>query len=175
MPGLVDTLNVGVPADERARGKGAAEFYAVEEYLSLRNPSGTIYKVTGRLRLRNAARVISELGSNEIRVRGLPNRAYIDTRVVGAGAEAWKFVTPMVRATVDDAAGIYAEHALGAAIAQGSSLGAITASRFRHAPLIVGQSGSTGAQYGRLRTDLARAVLRPGEDLLAWLAAHKQV
>ncbi|WP_147423995.1 hypothetical protein [Microbacterium sp. AG1240] len=173
---VVVTVIPASPEAER-RGKGSAEFEVVERYLSgLRGKYQTIYKVTGRLALEDAARLVVPLRDEEVRARAALDRSYVDTRLVGAGRSAWQFLLEDMVADIDDMRGVYVEHVLAARIATGLALRQISMSRFPWKPVFLGVSGTTGGIYGGNKFRRLIAVpQRYVESKLAALAQRKQV
>lgn len=175
---LVSYAHVDPPAHVRARGKGASEWSMIASAIAQARDltaGTTIYKVTGRLTLANAPRVLVPLGPHDVAVRMTADRSFADTRVIGARREIWESVLLPAGDDADDGRGVYVEHAVAGHIARAAALRRCEVRSFPVRPRIVGASGSTGADYGDSRPELLDVVTGRLEGWLRQLASKKQV
>jgi hypothetical protein len=108
-----------------------------------------VLKVTGRLTLRNARRLILSLAGSEEDVRCdlRRNLTVSDSRIFFASSGFLRdFLVPRI-GEVDDAHGVYLEHVLARAVHRALAEGRKWAP-LPTKPRIRGQSGTTGAVYG---------------------------
>ena len=87
-------LSAPPPVGVIKRGKGAAEAEMIDYALSqldLLEDQHHLFKVTGRLYVRNIRRIIPRMrGRREIILRGTLDRSSVDTRFFGASGDVWR-------------------------------------------------------------------------------------
>lgn len=160
-----------------ARGKGASEFHVIEQYAThnglLINDDDCLYKATGRLILANPGLCVGTLSGREVRVRMTLDRSFADTRLVGAGSIGWRYIFSDIQNSINDRAGVYAEHAVAASIAGRAPRREVVLTRFPRRPRFIGQSGSNGTKYGQTFAPAAASAAL--EKLLVDFGRSKQV
>ncbi|MBA8848145.1 hypothetical protein [Microcella alkalica] len=172
----IEVISCEVDREAERRGKGAAEFHAIEKYMgSASAPDGdtTLYKVTGRLFVRNAMECITPLAQEEIRIRMTLDRTFADSRFFGASSLLWRTLLADISSKMNDEKSMIAEVVLAAEVAHAAAIGDILISRFPRRPVFEGKSGSTGEIYRQ--TPVRDSLLAPLEKVLARLASRKQV
>lgn len=162
-----------------SRGKGSVEAAAIDHALTsgaagISNDS-TFYKATGRLVVRNAPQLLTQLPSNTVTVRRSVDGKYCDTRFFGTTVKFWNEHLADMGADVDDNEGRYIEHVLAHRLREAEYRKGSLVRRFGTRPIIDGQSGTTGAKYGRLGSLTRGSLLRPVESFLADRFSSKQV
>ncbi len=165
------------PTDEQlTRGKGAAEAAALDHALMSLNleREATVVKVTGRLFVENAVRLLKPVVPNHASVRRSLDRRYCDSRFFSTTAGFWLDHLAGMGEDVNDAVGRYLEHSLGFRLIGAEFVGGATIDSFPVRPLIVGQSGSAGTRYGTAIDRLRGPLLGPAERLARGFA-RKQV
>ena len=165
------------PSPELAdRGKGALEAdtidYVMNSWARI-DPDRTVHKLTGRLLLANAGKVLKTVGSNSVRVRRTLDRAYCDTRVVTVRVQQWQENYSGMAAEVDDANGRYLEHTLAHRLINAEYSSGLTVEQFAERPSFVGMSGSSGRQYAAGPSVLRSLAVRIESKVLP-RAASKQ-
>lgn len=174
----VDVITYESLDGEARNGKGAIEAaamdYAVQNTRFDLNGQSALYKVTGRLTLGNARRLLKGPGSNAAIVRRSLDRRYCDTRFFGTTVKFWRDHLLEMASEVNDAEGRYLEHVFAHRLSDAEYRSNAHVTPFAQRPLIGGQSGTTGAKYGQgpsLGRDL---ILRPVEKLLHKHLSRKQ-
>lgn len=164
---------------DNARGKGPFEVEAIRRGLAaISQESGddrTVYKGTGRLVLSNAGALVQDLGSRSVRIRMTADRSFADTRFLGGTVATWHRVLLDDTDQIDELAGIYLEHVVAGSVARAAAMRSINLERLPQRPVFDGQSGSTGETYTSQYLRTPERLRRLGEDLLASIAARKQV
>lgn len=160
------------------RGKGAAEAamidYAVSRLDDLADDD-ILFKITGRLFIRNAQRVIPlQQGSRQIVMRASLDWTYADTRFLGASGDIWRECFDAMDAEVDESRGIFLEHVVARRSYVAASSGAATVRRFAGRPHFVGLGGTGGHNYGGPRAFWQRLTRAPLEAFLRHLPPDKQ-
>lgn len=164
--------------DQLRRGKGAVELAAIEHALNTHDalvPESTVYKCTGRLTLLNVAHTVATLAPTSVRVRMTLDRSWADTRLVGATVQTWRDVLVPGAHKIDDDRNRYFERVMAAQLAPRLALGELQLERFPSRPIFTGVSGTSGRSYSPQLSRAKERVWRPLEDLLARVAARKQV
>lgn len=164
---------------DAARGKGfveaAAVQFALSEIVASSGEETTVHKLTGRLVLENAARVLQPADWPVVRVRMTVDRSFADTRLISARAVDWREVVLSESSSIDEPNGVYIEHTVAAGLARAAALRRVSLERFGARPRIIGQSGSTGAAYRGERFRVMANAAYFAEKRIASLAARKQV
>jgi hypothetical protein len=168
------------PTDNLAsRGKGAVEAAAIDHVLGLSattmTRSSTFYKVTGRLLVSNAKKLLFDVRENTAVVRRSMNGVYCDTRFFGTTVGFWRDQMTGMANEVDDAEGRYLEHVMAHRLTDAEYAKAAEVIRFPQRPIIVGRSGTTGSTYGGFGAAARSLLLAPYEKLLADKMMTKQV
>lgn len=162
-----------------AVGKGTLEAEAIRRGLEIvRSESGgghTVYKVTGRLVLTNARRLVQDLGPRAARVRMTVDRTFADTRFLGGSIGVWDRVLLADVDRIDEPRGVFLEHVVAGSLGRAVALKDVAVERFPVRPLFDGRSGSTGQLYSRRRPRPVESVYRLAETALTAVAARKQV
>lgn len=162
--------------DQVRRGKGAVEGAALEHALTFLSTErdATVVKVTGRLVVENAVRLLEPVAPNSARVRRTLDRKYCDSRFFATTAGFWADHLAGMGGDVDDAVGRYIEHSLAYRLIAAEFFDSSTVEPFPVRPLIVGQSGASGARYGTGVDRLKGPLLQAAEQVMLRLAS-KQV
>lgn len=177
----VDYQNYEPSPDELSRGKGAVELRAIDDALSRAIPNLrddlTLYKLTGRLFVRNLTKLMAPVPSMTLAARGTLDRSWVDTRLLGARISFWKDMLCAAAPLCDDSRGIYVERAIPAHLARRIVLGDVRVQRFPQRPQFSGVSGSTGRVYGTsaIRSGVETIIGAPLESAMARLSSMKQV
>jgi len=160
-----------------SRGKGAAELAAVQfalGQLTACTDETAVYKVTGRLMLRNPE-IIRHLEPDDVLVRMTLDRSFADTRILGASKRVWMGLFADTGVDLDDDSGLFLEHFIAGQVARASALKQVRLQRFSSRPEFIGTSGQSGLSYDTRRPRIWRRLGRIGEDFLSWLGSRKQV
>lgn len=157
------------------RGKGALEADAIDAAVALLQERGvaandTIYKVTGRLWMENAGRILRPAGPGEIVGRRRIDRTDVDTRLIGAQLETWRRTLHGMGAEVDEAAGRYVEHVVAHRIFEAEYHGSATMGTFAERVTFAGVSGTRGVAFGSVRERSRAAFGRPAAAVGSWLS-----
>lgn len=164
-------------AFEVAKGKGAVEFSAIA-WLGNNSSifdSGTLYKATGRLVVRNARSLVQELPPLSVAVRRVLDRSFVDTRFFGASCDVWQGLAEFLSQNADDRSNYYAEHALGSYLGYPRDGRQISVQRFAQRPRIDGVSGSNGERYIANMSGIKDIMMSPIEAVMVKMAHKKQV
>jgi hypothetical protein len=166
------------PTDaQAARGKGAVEAAALEHALVALEPrrESTIVKVTGRLVIENAHRLVVPIAENVAVVRRTLDRRYCDSRFFLTTAGFWTDHLADMGRDVDDSAGRYLEHSLAHRLIRSEFLDQTRVEQFPIRPLFSGRSGTNGNRYGTVRDRLSSPLMGAAEHALAHRLGSKQV
>jgi hypothetical protein len=165
------------PGDVAERGKGAAEAAMIDYAISCLDDldeNDVIFKVTGRLFVRNVHRVIPiREGRSQICVRATLDWSWVDTRFFGASVDVWRQHLRGMAMIVDERERVYLEHIV-ARRAMGASWSGVEVKRFRRRPAFAGQSATTGHIYANWRAPLRHLVSLSTEALLRHIPSDKQ-
>lgn len=160
-------------------GKGPLEVDAIRRGLAVVEQdfgdTRTVYKATGRLVLTNAAALVRDLGATTLRIRMTADRSFADARFLGCPVAVWERVLLADTDHIDERGGVYLEHVFAGSVARAAATRTISLERFPTRPSFEGQSGSTGKIYTSRGLRTPKRLRRLGEDLLAAIAARKQV
>jgi hypothetical protein len=175
----INVLSFDAGDTKADRGKGRIEAEAILHGLSAiqqtSGAGGTVYKGTGRLVVRNAARILRRLPPEAVQIRMTADRSFADTRLLGASIGTWQQVVLADRDYIDEMRGVFLEHTVAASVGRAAALKTIQIQRFSQRPSFDGQSGSTGRQYRSAGQGPGAILRRIAEGRLAALAARKQV
>lgn len=166
------------PTDaQAARGKGAVEAAALEHALVTLEPAreSTVVKVTGRLVVENAERLIAPVAENVARVRRTLDRRYCDSRFFLTTAGFWTDHLTDMGEDVDDSAGRYLEHSLAHRLIRSEFFGHAQVELFPVRPVFSGRSGTNGNRYGTMRDRFSSPLIGAAEHVLAQKLGSKQV
>ncbi len=160
------------PPDAVSRGKGAAEASIIAagiDVLASRPGSEVVYKCTGRLWVKNFPSCLpGRLQSHRLLIADIPRGPFdwVDSRLVGASLELWRSSLRGLGSDSDDRVGINFEHRLATVMRRLAVEGTGVVANFAEKPWFIGQSGTTGAQYGAGVSEWTRHVLlRPLDRL----------
>lgn len=160
-------------------GKGSVEAAAIDHALNSGAADiaedSTFFKATGRLVVKNASDLLTRLPNNTAVVRRSLDGKYCDTRFFGTTVKFWNEHLSGMGTDVDDNEGRYIEHVLAHRLRETEYRERSLIQRFATRPDIDGQSGTTGAKYGRLGTLTVGSLLKPIETVLASRFSSKQV
>lgn len=147
----VTVVSYDPDADLLTHGKGAVEAAAIDHALGSLglDDADTLYKVTGRLGVANAARIVRPLRTPLVRVRRSLDRRFVDTRFLGATVGSWRTVLSDMATEVDDDGGRMLEYVVGHRLIEAEWNDQVRVERFPRVPRFVGVSGTTGSDYGR--------------------------
>ncbi|MBM9469125.1 hypothetical protein [Nakamurella leprariae] len=158
------------------RGKGAIEAEMIDRTVGLLTDDTTaMYKITGRLTIANADRVITELPERTVVARGLLDRSRFDMRVVGASRAIWARDLSGMCDEVDEARGTDLGNVLAARLMHASAVRQVRVNRFAERPRLRGVSGTRGEDYGRPTRRIAELLMEPIDRAAFSLAARKSV
>jgi hypothetical protein len=163
------------------RGKGAIESAALDHalaHLATQDQSSrTVHKVTGRLRISNADKVLRSHSVGEISIRRTIDRRYVDTRLLSFTIYDWQNNFREMYSEVEDPKGRYLEHVFARRLAEAEYARRLRVSAFRSRPMVEGVSGSTGARYGKGRNLSAalNLLMDPIEKTMLTRLSDKQV
>ncbi|MFF1382219.1 hypothetical protein ACFVWT_01500 [Arthrobacter sp. NPDC058288] len=171
----VRVVDFHAPEDTKQHGKGAVESAALDAaILACGLPdSSTVHKVTGRLTLRNAERLVAPL-DNGARVRRTLDRTYCDTRFFSTNVKFWQTHLSGMANEVADDSGRYLEHVMAHRLMK-AEYGGTAVQRFPERPMLLGVSGTTGKSYGTLWQRALSPVLLRVEGLLDTRLRLKQI
>ncbi|YAL84101.1 hypothetical protein ACMYYO_04630 [Dermacoccaceae bacterium W4C1] len=163
--GLAESAKVtfrSAPAQQAsaALGKGAIEADAVDTVireLAAEGAGRSVYKVTGRLQVRNPGTVLTELSDGHAVARRTLDRSYCDTRFVGATVAVWHTWLSDMGPQVDDGAGRYLEHVVASRLAAAEFAGVVV-DRFSRRPQLHGVSATRGESVANWRHRLVDTV-----------------
>lgn len=143
-------------AEDVARGKGAVEARAMDDYFEHADLPGelTFYKCTGRLSVRNAAQVVQPLRVGEIAIRRRIDGLWVDTRFFGATCGVWKSHLTGMADQVCDQEDVHLEHVMARRVLLGLGRDDLRVKRLPAHPEWEGMSGTSGTQYRVHRTSL---------------------
>jgi hypothetical protein len=154
-----------------ATGKGPAEarmFREVKPFLDESDlPIDYVFKVTGRLRITNIARIVAmsnPVPSYAARLRRDLN--YMDTRLFGMDPLTWLSVTPALESDIDESSGQFLEHALFRALTKFGSNAGVPWTPILPAPNFAGVSGSHGEKYGGMKARLRNLTTNAAHRLM---------
>jgi hypothetical protein len=172
---LISAPHPGAVAE---RGKGAAEAamidYAISRLDGL-DADDVLFKVTGRLYVRNVRRVIPiRHGRGQIFVRATLDWSFVDTRFFGASADVWRRHFNDMQDAVDEREGVFLEHVVARRSLNAGWSGAVTVKRFAGRPAFVGYGGTTGGSYADWRSKLRHFASTPLEAFLRHIPPDKQ-
>ncbi|WP_456786669.1 hypothetical protein [Cellulomonas sp. P5_C5] len=170
VPSGLDLLALPVPPQGIVtRGKGASEALMMDAFAAAHpDDEGLWLKATGRLFVRNASRIVPDVGSSAAVVARLSlDLRHMDTRFFGASPAVWLRHLVGAASEVDEASGTRIEHVLCRRVLRSLGDGA-TLVRMRGQPAFVGRSGTwsrrrydgTLADGRRLAADSVDALLR---------------
>ena len=174
----VGFVSYDVPPGLAAGGKGAIEATAIDHALASLEPSPdtVLVKVTGRLLVANAAKVVGPVGDATVRVRRSLDRSFADTRIVVTTVGTWSEHLCGMGADVDDDHGRWLERVAAQRLILGEYAGALTVQRFPSPPRFAGASGTTGARYDGWRTrSVPPVVQRKAEGAVRRLLGRRLV
>ena len=159
--GLVDRLSrhsivtqtVKAPNEVENQGKGASEAFMIDAFVAQLGASDlSAYKVTGRLRVTNYRESMQVVQPSTVVVRMTLNRAYADTRVLGASIDVWKRELNAMYDDVDEGRGVWLEHVVASRLAAAHALKRLNVERFNRRPRLQGMSGTHAlTMYGGRR------------------------
>jgi hypothetical protein len=157
------------------RGKGAAEAVALDDALVNYQLSkeSTVVKVTGRLQVRNATRLIIP-SAGDVRVRRTLDRRYCDTRFFISSYAVWESTLTGMHHEVDDSNGRYLEHVMAKRLIDAEYTG-VEVARFAERPQIIGSSGTTNQKYGSWDQRFRGALMRGFEEVAMKKLVRKQI
>lgn len=171
----IDFLNVHPTLEAQERGKGAVESQMIDAAVSeLGDTDETIYKITGRLTLANAARCLIPLAENSVCARVTIDGKWADTRVIGATSYVWKSHLSNMARDVDDNKRRFLEHVSAYRIRKAEFESNVNLRRFKQRPIILGASGSTGKRYNIAGQRIRARAFSVAENTFGQLAAVKQ-
>lgn len=158
----VGFVSYDAPAGLAAGGKGAIEAAAIDHALASLDaaPDTVLVKVTGRLLVENAARVIGPVDDATVQVRRSVDRAFADTRFVVTTVGTWREHLTGMGEEVDDDHGRWLERVAAQRLILGEYAGSLTVQRFPDPPRFTGASGTTGARYDGWRARVVPPVVQ---------------
>lgn len=160
-------------------GKGAFEASAIDAAIAeLELPDlSPLCKITGRLRVLHADRVISRpIGTGIVRVRRTIDRSFCDTRFLQTTAGTWRSVLGDMAHACDDGSGHWLERVVAERLVTAEYADRVGVERFPARIVVMGQSGTTGHTYGsRLEASLPEVVMRKVEGLAKRTFGHLTV
>ncbi|GGG21832.1 hypothetical protein GCM10007304_39590 [Rhodococcoides trifolii] len=156
---------------EKGKGNGEAlMFDRVAEFLNLSPiPIRTVTKITGRLKVKNHATLLSRCASFDrfISCRVSSDLKQVDTKYFVTDCATWTTYMTGLEPLVDEINGRYLEHAAALRFAQ-TRFDGLAWVQFRRRLHIEGISGSTGVPYGtfkhRIREGMGIAATRIMSD-----------
>jgi hypothetical protein len=159
------------------RGKGAVEAAALDYALSVIEPASesAVVKVTGRLIVKNAIRLVRPLPENAIRARRTLDRGYCDSRFFVASAGFWADHLHGMAEEVRDGDGRYLEHVLAHRMSNAEFANGARVERFPERPSFLGTSGTSGTRYGSVLDRVKSPSIGIAERMLFRQLARKQV
>lgn len=162
--------------DLLARGKGAVEAAALDEWMWT-GPAAetTVFKGTGRLVVRNAARLLRAAPVAGVIARRRADFSWVDTRFIGLRPATWRTTFSGMSKEIDDEQGVYLEHVAGYRLLRAVATREASWAPFAERPQFLGRSGTTGQQYRALPTAVLGRVMRPAETTLRVVAGRKQL
>jgi hypothetical protein len=171
-------LSAPLPGGVIQRGKGAAEAamidYALSE-LDLLEDEHHLFKVTGRLYVRNIRRIIPRVrGRREIILRGTLDRSLVDTRFFGASGDVWRRNLRSMPDEVEEDAGVFIEHVVARRSLHAAWADGVHIRRFAGRPAFSGCAGTSGLDYGGSLRLLRHFTASPLEALLRRMPPTKQ-
>lgn len=171
-------LQFEASAEAKSRGKGAIEADALDAAIRSLSvwlgPRSTVYKVTGRLTLKDSTGVIAGLESHSFRVRRTMDRKFCDSRIFAASFSSWGSWLTGMGADVDDSSHRFLEHVIAKRVIDAEYAGS-SVDRFIQRPVLVGQSGTSGEKYGGILQTFSQRALAPIENLAAKHLLTKQI
>jgi len=175
LPILISAPSPGVAID---RGKGAAEGAMIDYALSrldLLEDEHHLFKVTGRLYVRNVRRIIPPVrGPQEIILRGTLDGSSVDTRFFGASGDVWRRNMRGMQDEVEEADGVFIEHVVARRSLQAAWADGVVIRRFAGRPAFEGRAGTTGVEYGGSLGMLRHLAFAPLEAFLRRVPPTKQ-
>ena len=158
----VDVVAYTAPTGLAAGGKGAIEAEAIDHALAVLDPllDTVLVKVTGRLVIENAARVIGPIGDATVQVRRSLDRGFADTRFIVTTVGTWRAHLTGMGAQVDDDHGRWLERVAAQRLILGEYDGTLTVQRFPDPPRFTGASGTTGVRYDGWRARVVPPVVQ---------------
>lgn len=173
--GRLEIVEWSPAASAVERGKGAVEAGAIDHVVGLLADRRvtTLTKVTGRLRLANPRAVLSELAPNSAMVRRTLDRRFADTRLIHAALDVWGNVLGEMANEVDEADRVYLEHVVALRLIRAEYERGTAVLRFPQRPRFLGQSGTSGANYGGAGSGIRARVMQRLEDVVQRLAAKQ--
>ncbi|UIJ35545.1 hypothetical protein [Allobranchiibius sp. GilTou73] len=158
----VGYVSYSLPAGLASGGKGAIEAAAIDHALDTLDPAPdtVLVKVTGRLLVENAARVIGPVGDATVQVRRSLDRAFADTRFVVTTVGTWREHLSGMGVEVDDDRARWLERVAAQRLIVGEYAGTLTVQRFPDPPRFVGASGTTGVRYDGWRARVVPPVVQ---------------
>ena len=166
------------PTAISTKGKGAVEAHMIDTAIDSIGGSDrvdAVYKVTGRLVVRNADSCLTNLPSRSVVARGLINRSRFDVRCIGASVDVWKDSLNGMWREVDESNGIDLGNVVAARLALGTLNRTLELHRFPERPRIRGRSATRGVRYGSVPRVAAERLLGPVDAALATFAGRKSV
>lgn len=157
------------PSDEHvSRGKGSVEAAALDHALSVLALAreATVVKVTGRLVVENADRLLSPLAPGVIQVRRTLDRSFCNTRLLISTAGFWTDHLSGMDSSIDDNLGRYIEHIVAYRLITAELFAKAKVERFPVRPVFEGRSGTNGTPYGTTRERIVSPILAKLEALL---------
>lgn len=161
-----------------ARGKGAVEADMVDlavERLMASGFAGTLYKVTGRLIVGNAATLFQDVGDAAFVCRGLMDFRRVDVRCFGGSVSVWRDELFGLSGAINENSGGDYGDLVASRLVDARDCRRISLGRFAMRPYIEGRSGTRGNSYGGRWSKVTSRLLGPLEGLLAGIAAKKSV
>jgi hypothetical protein len=134
------------------RGIGAIEAEALDQLMLTlatgRSDNTLVVKVTGRLRVTNAAELITAHDNSTFIARRTLDRQYVDSRFFQVPLVLWNSYMTGLANQICDPEGRYFEHALAYRLIQGEYERRLSVVPFSRRPIVEGVSGTTGKRYG---------------------------
>lgn len=170
------TQTVEIPEVVERQGKGASEAFMIDVFVEqLSAADVSAYKVTGRLKVTNYKESMQLMQPATAVVRMTLDRAYADTRVLGASIDVWKRVLNGMYDDVDESRDVWLEHVVAARLASARALKRLSVERFNRRPHLQGTSGSHASTVYGVRRLAKFSNLACVESGLNAIAARKQV